>query len=104
MTQADLGEAINGDGAALIVTSVRMPLEKQTLPIAFLFCMIRSKRVQIASIMNYFPDILSLSLSGDGEALDFLVNSSLRIILRLCISIQQVDFTGCKVVMNYQSI
>ena len=27
--------------------------------------------------MNYFPDILSLSLSGDGEALDFLVISSL---------------------------
>jgi len=44
-----LGEAINGDGAALIVTSVRMPLDKQTLPIAFLFCMIRSKRVWITT-------------------------------------------------------
>ena len=49
MTRAELGEAINGDGAALIVTSVKMPLDKQTLPIAFLFCMIRSKRVQITA-------------------------------------------------------
>ena len=54
MTQADLGEAINGDGAALIVTSVRMPLDKQTLPIAFLFCIIRSKRVQITSDNELF--------------------------------------------------
>ena len=49
-----LGEAINGDGAALIVTSVRMPLDKQTLPIAFLFCIIRSERVQITSDNELF--------------------------------------------------
>ena len=44
-----LGEAINGDGAALIVTSVRMSWDKQTLLIAFLFCIIRSERVQITT-------------------------------------------------------
>ena len=49
MTQAELGEAINGDGAALIVTSVKMPLDKQTPLTAFLFCIIRSKRVQITA-------------------------------------------------------
>ena len=47
MTQADLGEAINGDGAALIVTSVRMPLDKQTLLVTFLFCIIRSERLSV---------------------------------------------------------
>ena len=54
MTQAEVVEAINGDGAALIVTSVRMSLDKQTLPIAFLLCIIRSERVQITTDNELF--------------------------------------------------